>query len=267
MISLDHLEKLFGEPCIFLGGLGGEGIYLIKIGKTKCVFKKHPHAGIEARMLRLLGEYLRVPKVIWSDGDMLVMEYIESDGKLDEAEAGRVLASLHRVTGERFGLDFDTTIGPHYQPNTPNASWIDFYREERVLSTARGCLERQRFDMGIMARIEKLGRRFATLLPEPTPVLLHGDIWSGNVIATKQGAAFIDPALYYGHNEVELAFILMFDTFGERFFNVYHELNPIEKGFFEERQYLYQLYPVLVHVNSFGSGYMGMLERILRRFS
>jgi fructosamine-3-kinase len=267
MPDLSTIEKALGRPCSLIAPLGGDGIYLIRVGRTKYVFKHHQYADVEARMLRLLSPYLKVPEVIWNKENLLVMEYLEENGPVDEKEAASVLASLHNVTQAGFGLDFDTTIGPHHQPNSLSESWVDFYRNERVLSMARRCHEKGRFNIGVMARIETLADRFERLLPEPKPALLHGDIWSGNVIAGKKGIAFIDPAVYYGHNEVELAFILMFHTFGRRFFDVYHGLSPIEKEFFEERQYLYRLYPVLVHVNSFGAGYMGMLERILARFA
>ncbi len=266
MLRLAELRNVLGAECLLIAPLGGEGVYLIRVGNDKRVVKYHPNAGIEAKMLQLLAPHLRVPSVVWNDQETVVMEYLEEGAPIDEAEAASLLASLHAVSEKRFGLDFDTTIGPHLQPNTPMTSWVKFYRNARVLSMAQRCFDKHRFGSEHLARIEKVAGRFDSLLPEPKPSLLHGDIWSGNVIGTKEGIAFIDPAVYFGHNEMELAFIQMFHTFGKRFFDVYHGLIPIEAGFFEERQYLYQLYPVLVHVNSFGEGYMGMLERILGRF-
>lgn len=266
MKELKKLGSVLGRPCLLIAPLGGDGIYLIRAGNEKLVFKQHPRAGIEARMLEFLRPYLNVPAVLWADDGGVVMEYLEDSGRIDEAAAATALASLHAVTHKDFGFAFDTTIGPHNQPNTPTASWITFYRDQRVLSMARRCHEKGRFDTRMLERIDRITQRFESLLFEPKPSLLHGDIWSGNVIGCKKGVYFIDPAVYYGHNEVELAFIRMFNTFGTHFFDVYHSLNPIDKGFFEERQYIYQLYPVLVHVNSFGAGYMGMLERILARF-
>lgn len=267
MKDLTELENILGRSCSLIMPLGGEGIYLIGGGDEKFVLKHHSRAGVEARMLRYLRPHLNVPAVLWADEGSVVMEYLEDSGRVDEREAAAALASLHAVTQKDFGLDFDTTIGPHDQPNTPDTSWIAFYRDQRILSMARRCHEKGRFDSRMLGRIDRLARRFESLLFEPKPSLLHGDIWGGNVIGCDKGVCFIDPAVYFGHNEVELAFIRMFHTFGKHFFDVYHTLNPIEEGFFEVRQYLYQLYPVLVHVNSFGEGYMGMLERILVRFA
>lgn len=266
MTALKRVEEALGEPCSLIAPLGGEGIYLIRAGEEKAVLKQHRYAGVEARMLQLLEPNLNVPAVLWSSETLIVMEYLETDGVVDEAEAASALAALHGVTQSSFGLHFDTTIGPHLQPNTPTGSWVDFYRDQRLIYMAERCFEKGRFNRNVLARLERLAARLDTLLPQPKASLLHGDIWGGNVIAGRKGIAFIDPAVYYGHNEVELAFILMFDTFGKHFFDVYHERIPIEKGFFEERQHLYRLYPVLVHVNSFGAGYMGMLERILAHF-
>jgi fructosamine-3-kinase len=97
------------------------------------------------------------------------------------------------------------------------------------------------------------------------PSLLHGDIWSGNVLFEKQGACLIDPAICYGDKEMELAFILLFDTFGETFFDRYSAVHPLSEDFYETKVPLYQLYPVLVHVALYGGSYAGQLEQLLQR--
>jgi fructosamine-3-kinase len=119
----------------------------------------------------------------------------------------------------------------------------------------------------MLARVEALAARLDDYLEEPAhPSLLHGDLWTGNVLAHEDRVSgLIDPAIYWGHPEIELAFSTLFGTFNEIFFNRYHELRPIRPGFFEERRDLYNLYPLLVHVRLFGAGYLGGVERILRR--
>jgi fructosamine-3-kinase len=97
------------------------------------------------------------------------------------------------------------------------------------------------------------------------PSLLHGDIWSGNVLFEREGACLIDPAIYYGDKEMELAFVLLFDTFGETFFNTYSEVHPLSEDFYSSKVPLYQIYPLLVHVALYGSSYVGQLEQILKR--
>jgi fructosamine-3-kinase len=120
----------------------------------------------------------------------------------------------------------------------------------------------------MLARIETLAGKLERWLFEPSaPSLLHGDIWSGNVLVRGDRiVGLIDPAVYYGHAEMELAFITLFNTFGDTFFRRYHELRPIEDGFFGERRDLYNLYPLLVHVRIFGGGYVQAVDRTLRRY-
>ena len=116
-------------------------------------------------------------------------------------------------------------------------------------------------------RLERLASRLDSLLAEPEAAsLLHGDLWAGNLLyGAEQVAAFIDPAIYFGHPEVELAYTTLFGGFGEPFYAAYAEARGIAPGFFEERADLYNLYPLLVHVQLFGSGYLAPIERTLQR--
>jgi len=225
----------------------------------------------EARMLRYLAPYVRVPKVIALEEKRLVMEYIPNDGSCSltcESEIADILARLHLNSAEHFGFAYDTTIGPFRQSNNEHAHWIDFYREERVLDFASKAREEGRIDSSLFRRIEQFSAHFENYLREPAqPSLLHGDIWSGNVL-TRNGhfCALIDPAVYYGHYEMELAFIGMFHTFGNSFYERYGQHQSIEEGFFEERAPVYRLFPYLVHVRAFGGSYLNGVEEILRRF-
>ena len=120
----------------------------------------------------------------------------------------------------------------------------------------------------LRARLEKLAGKLDELLVEPEhPSLIHGDVWGGNVLARGDRiAAFLDPAIYHADPDVELAFIALFDTFGERFFRRYGELREVRPGFFEARRHLYNLYPLLVHVYFFGGGYVRRVDDTLRSF-
>jgi len=226
----------------------------------------------EATMLAHLAPHLRVPKVFEQSEGRLVMEYIPNDAACNgacEAEIADALARLHSIPAQGvFGFGSDTTIGPFRQRNRPRIRWVDFYREMRVLDFAAKAFDEGQIDKALLGRIEKLAADFEQFLDEPEhSSLLHGDVWGGNVLTKNNRlAAFIDPACYYGHFEMELAFVGMFRTFGEAFYARYREHRPIPEGFFEVRAELYRLYPYLVHVRAFGSGYLNGLERILRRF-
>ena len=113
-----------------------------------------------------------------------------------------------------------------------------------------------------------MAAKLDVLLEEPAhPSLLHGDVWTTNVLAEENRiTGFIDPAVYFGHPEIELAFISLFSTFGPAFFNRYNELRPISPDFFETRKDIYNLYPLLVHVRLFGGGYVADVESILAQF-
>lgn len=233
---------------------------------------------IEGYMLRYLGEHsqLPVPDVLYdADDTLLLMTYIEGQSQLGDAEqqhAAELLADLHNLTQPQYGLERDTLIGPLPQPNPPSDSWIDFFRDHRLLYMARLAHADGPLPADFLTRIEKLSTRLDNWLFEPEqPSLIHGDIWTTNVL-TRQGriTGFIDPAIYYAHAEIELAYTTLFGTFGRTFnsafFHHYHTLRPIQPGFFEERRHLYNLYPLLVHVRLFGGSYVNRVDEILHTF-
>jgi fructosamine-3-kinase len=228
---------------------------------------------LEAWMLRYLAERssLPVPEVLEATADRLVMSYVPHDvggpTQAAEIDAADKLAALHAIRGARFGLERDTLIGPLPQPNGELDSWVDFFRERRLLLMTRRAAAGGRLPDGFARRLEQLAGRLDTLLEEPAaPALLHGDAWSGNLLFRGERlVACIDPAIYYGHPEIELAFTTLFGPFGESFYGAYAERAGIAPGFFEERAALYNLYPLLVHAHLFGSSYLAPIDRTLRR--
>ena len=171
------------------------------------------------------------------------------------------------MSAQSFGHECDTLIGPLPQPNPQGASWLDFFRDQRLLYMARVALDAGRLPPAAMARIETLAGRLGEWIEEPARAsLIHGDLWGGNVLVRGgRIAGFVDPAIYYADPEIELAFTTLFSTFGEPFFERYSEIRPIRPGFFEARRDLYNLYPLLVHVRLFGGGYLESLETNLRK--
>lgn len=226
----------------------------------------------EAYMLRYLREHseLPVPEVYHSSQNLLLMQFVEGGGDFSRAEghAADLLAALHGITADAYGHERDTLIGSLSQPNPWTSSWVDFFREQRLLYAARVAREAGRLPAELHRRIEELAGGLDGMIREPVrPSLIHGDVWSGNVIAQGDGiSAFLDPAIYHADPEIELAYISLFNSFGPRFFERYAELRDIRPGFFEERRHLYALYPLLIHVYYFGGGYVSSVDATLRQF-
>ena len=232
---------------------------------------------IEGDMLRHLAlvSELPLPPLLYSAPDLLLLGFVPGTSELDAAaqeHAAELLAALHSLTWSHFGHAQDTLIGPLHQPNPPGAGWLEFFREQRLLYMARQAFEADAISAALFARIEALAARLERWLHEPErPALIHGDIWATNLLA-RDGriTAFLDPAIYYAHEEIELAYMTLFGsrglTFGKPFFDRYHALRPIAPGFFEQRRHLYNLYPLLVHARIFGGRYPAEIDRALRRF-
>jgi len=222
----------------------------------------------EARGLAWLAQAraLRVPQVLAVGETFLVLERISPARRPPDFDErlGRDLAALHRFGAPGFGLDHDNFIGRLPQSNTPAASWPEFYRSRRLepqLRLARdaglcGSAMARGFDRLFTVLDERVG-------PAEPPARLHGDLWGGNMIVDQTGAGcLIDPAVYGGHREVDLAMMRLFGGFGTRVFAAYEETWPLFPGH-QERVPLYQLYFLMVHVNLFGGPYVAQAERAL----
>ncbi|MEM1415085.1 MAG: fructosamine kinase family protein [Myxococcota bacterium] len=219
----------------------------------------------EARGLAFLAapEALRTPAVLAVADDFLVLEHVARGRPAPDHDErlGRGLAALHRASPSQVpGLDHDNFIGPLPQQNAPTDDWATFYGERRLFPmAARGQLDRR-----ARRRLEALVARLPGLVgPPEAPSRLHGDLWGGNLLTDPAGLpCLIDPAVYAGHREMDLAMMRLFGGFGSRVFAAYAEAHPLAEGH-EERVPLYQLYPLLVHVALFGGGYVGGVERAL----
>lgn len=254
-------------------------VYRVELTDDRQVVVKlaDPETGrlqIEGAMLDELARrsHLPLPRKLYAAPELLVMSWIDNDGAAIGASAERhaaeLLADLHGVTAQHFGFDRDTLIGGLPQPNGWMTSWRDFFRERRLLYMARQAHDAGRLPAALLERVETLaGRLERWISDESQPSLIHGDMWSGNVLV-KDGriAGFVDPAIYYGDAEIELAFATLFDTFGTAFFRRYGQLRPLRPGFFEERRDLYNLYPLLVHVRLFGGSYVESVAATLSRY-
>ena len=215
---------------------------------------------------------VRVPQPVCSGGNKeaswLVLEYLELRRASNRSmrELASRLALLHKVTNERFGWARDNTIGATRQVNAFHASWIDFWRENRL-----GYQLALAAKMGHRGRLQQQGERLMEKLPAffegyaPVPSLLHGDLWSGNAGFLTDGAPVIyDPAVYYGDREADIAMTELFGGFSADFYTYYRHEYPIDAGY-ARRKELYNLYHVLNHLNLFGGGYGAQAARIIER--
>ena len=233
----------------------------------------NPHLDIEGYMLQFLSDHseLPVPEVWHCTPRLLLMSFIDgssSFSKPTQEHAAELLGCLHRVQGPAYGFEKDTLIGGLRQPNPWTDSWLTFFRDERLLYMGRECVRKGRFSREFYGRLRKFAGKLDLWLQEPRyPSLIHGDVWTSNVLAAGgKITGFLDPAIYFANPEIELAFTTLFGTFGEWFFAAYQEFNPLQPGFFEERRDIYNLYPLLVHARLFGGSYVNSLDNILRRF-
>ncbi len=216
---------------------------------------------------------MATPKILLCEkletGGFLIMEHIESKkpSSKEMTLLGHQLAALHKLSSaETFGWEASNFIGNLPQPNNKHSSWADFYVQERLLPQFRMAVDADLLSPNEIPSESALQKTCALTFPKVRPSLLHGDLWSGNFLISEAGTPFlIDPAVYYGHNEVDLAMTKLFGGFGEEFYAAYSEhipTTPLEK----ERTDIYQLYYLLVHLNLFGTTYKGAVMSILKRY-
>ena len=213
-------------------------------------FVKRDPAPLEAAGLRWLAAGgARVPEILEEGPGRLVLARIDpgSLGAAGEEELGRMLAGLHRAGAAKFGslpAPGAFLVGRCELPSPEGDDWNDYYLHHRLLPLAAR--------VGLTREVERVR---VSAPPEP-PARLHGDLWSGNVLADREGRPWlIDPAAYGGHREVDLAMLALFGTVPRRTLAAYQEVWPLADGW-QDRVGLWQLFPLLVHAVLFGGGYL-----------
>jgi len=247
------------------------GEYFLKWNEDGDHFFANEESGL---LLLASAEAIKVPTVIATgvrdERSFLLLEYITpgyAGGDFWE-DFGRQLALLHRQLPEngKFGLDHDNEIGRLRQKNEWKSMWVDFFIDHRLEIQLTLAYYNELIDQNFMRRFRLIYDHLHSRLSEASPSLIHGDLWSGNYLSGEDSTPVLtDPAVYYGHREIEIAYTRLFGGFDRQFYRSYHETWPLEPGF-EERVDLYNLYPLLVHVNHFGLSYLSGIEQTLRRF-
>lgn len=219
---------------------------------------------------------LKVPKVI-ATGERETHQYLLLELLQKAAPSGDFwdqfaggLAQLHRYNHTYSGWHSSNYIGSLVQQNNFNASWSEFYATQRIIPLVKTLLNRGALEMKDVKAAEKLCNNFQHIFPNESPALLHGDLWSGNFMAVKFNNAIVpsvyDPAVYFGHREMDIGMSLLFGGFNARFYNVYNNIFPLEKNW-QKRVSLTQLYPLLVHAVLFGGAYISRCRSIVQEWS
>ncbi|WP_135501398.1 fructosamine kinase family protein [Roseovarius aestuariivivens] len=222
------------------------------------VAKTGPVVDTEARMLQKLGQHAPAPQVLHAEPSLLLLEYLEETPPSDTAWSalGTALCQLHGHCGDMYGWPENYAFGSLHIPNTQADDWHEFFAENRLLAG------RDSLDGDLRARIETLCANLPDMLPpKPSASLLHGDLWSGNLLFSGDRGYLIDPASYYGHAEIDLAMLTLFGRPPAAFWEGYGPLSPGAV----ERRAVYQLWPALVHLRLFGSGYRSLVCDLLDR--
>ena len=208
-------------------------------------------------------EVIKVPEVFAVDDDFLLLEFL-AHGKLDQAQFARQLAALHQIKSDYFGFEEDNFIGLSPQINSRASSWGDFFVDYRLLPQAKWANEKRllKLDDRLTETLELMREELNS--HSPSPSLLHGDLWSGNVFYSSEGPALIDPATYYGDPEADVAFTEMFGGFTRDFYDTYNSIIPPKPGHIRRKEF-YNLYHLLNHANLFGGSYVKKVKSRLQR--
>lgn len=201
-------------------------------------------------------------------GTLMVLEAVQAieRGPREWRQIGQALARIHTVKGRQYGSDIQGYFGPLYQDNRPMNTWAAFYAERRLWPRLMGAIDSGHLSSAAIRQIEKLIARLPNLCgPETAPTLLHGDAQQNNFISMEAGAVVIDPAVYYGNAEMDLAYIDYFQPVPQDVFAGYREILPIDPGF-RERRDLWRIYGYLAAVTVEGQAYMGMLMNAVQKY-
>ncbi len=274
------LEEILDEKIASTSTLGGGSIansFVIQtesgkkyFGKTygnnKVILQNEANGLIELAK----STAIRIPKVIAVTDDFLLLEFIETGRRRrDFSELfGKQFAKMHRTTSDNFGFFENNFIGSTPQINVPvNNSWIDFFWENRLLYQFILAEQNGHVNSEFRTLFKKLENEFPSILngTDEKPTVLHGDLWGGNfMVDENSNPILIDPAVYYGHREADLAMTKMFGGFDSKFYSAYNEEYPLPDDW-EYRINLYMLYHVLNHLNLFGSGYYSQAISIIKK--
>lgn len=283
MLDQSILEHYHLEPNSIQQLAGGDinEVYLIEIDNELSVIKVNDREAYpemfaaEGKGLNLLreSESFCIPAVRGTFDlnkyQILELEYLQSGNPSNQFSLifAQQLVKQHQFSADFFGNDHDNYIGSLPQSNRKHTSWTEFFVTERLFPQLKLAVDQGLIDRIERKQVEAFARFVPELWPKEAPALLHGDLWSGNYMTLADGSpALIDPAVYFGHREIDLGMMELFGGFDPAILDNYHQLYPLEKGWKTRISYN-QIYPLFVHLNLFGRSYWGQIQSILREFS
>ena len=214
---------------------------------------------------------IRIPRVVKVNDRFLVLEFVESGSAQNDFsnKFGRQFAEMHKSIGSKFGYFEDNFIGSTEQINVPqNENWVEFYFENRLMFQYRLAEKNGHATAELKTKMKAIEQNIEKILDgsDEPPTLLHGDLWGGNYLVDQRGnPCLIDPAVYYGHREADLAMTKLFGGFDHNFYSSYQEIYPLKAGW-EYRENIYKLYHIFNHLNLFGSGYYSQVISLLNYY-
>ncbi len=244
--------------------------YVLKVNDKETFPKMFEKEKWGLEMLSKTG--VKSPKVVLTFSDQkyqyLLLEFIKEESVSTPfwKNFATDLAKIHSTTSKNFGLDHSNYIGSLHQDNSKKDTWEKFFVENRIKPLVKQAFDKNELNRTHLKHFENFYKRCNEILPKEKPSLIHGDLWGGNLMKGKdQTPVFIDPAVYFGHREMDIAMTQMFGGFDNQYLANYNEILPMEKGW-EKRIEIHNLYPNLVHLILFGSGYLGEIERVIDVF-
>ena len=210
-----------------------------------------------------------VPKIKFNSNELLIIDYIENNDIKDknyQVILAEEISKIHQNTNNRYGFQFDAQIGALKQTNEFIDNWVIFFREKRLNSIFELINNDDPMTNNINQKIEKLLKNIHNLIPNnPIPRLLHGDLWAGNILYNNgKLVGLIDPGIFFGHNELEIAYLTWFNFVNEEFLKIYSNIIPIERDYFEYEP-IYQLYYCLLNVHLWDRIYIKEVEKLLNK--
>ncbi len=279
-----HIAQVLGSPISKVNTVSGGDIskaYCVHTS-TQRFFLKVNKSAIALEMFLAekkgleninLAKTIQAPEVLgygqYESSSYILMEFIESKNPTSKEfeTLGHQLADLHTFSvGDSFGWKQDNYIGSLPQSNKNHPDWALFYVHERLLPQLKIAKEKRLLISSEIPSESNLLKGCKRFFPKVKPALLHGDLWSGNYLISAQGIPYlIDPAVYFGHHEVDLAMTQLFGGFSSNFYGAYTEQIPAET-LQNERRDIYQLYYLLVHLNLFGRTYYPSVKQLLKTY-